>query len=105
MNAMFRLHWAERNRRKKADYTVIALEARQQGITKATGPRRVSLVILHAKGRRTVDPDAIWKTLLDGLVKCGLLVDDAPAFLTLGSVSYEIGKQKGLRVILEDLPA
>lgn len=103
LNTLINLHWAERGRRKVADYQVVATTAFQQGLTRANGKRRVSLIIRHRKGVKPVDPDSYWKVIADALVKCGLLKDDSGEWMESGSVSYEVAKEKGLVVVLEDL--
>jgi hypothetical protein len=62
---------------KKADRQLVGGYALAQRIPRAAGRRRVSLVITLAPGRRAPDPDVVWKSLLDALTACGLLVDDS----------------------------
>lgn len=103
LNVLLRLHWAARNRALKGDADVVAAEAFRQGIPKAAGKRRVSLTVRHGRSVKAADADALWKSLLDALVKCGLLLDDDPAHCELGTVGYETAERRGLVVLLEDL--
>ncbi len=103
LNTLLRLHWSIRNASLKLDAQVLAVEAREQGITKATGRRRVSLEIRHQRRVTPPDPDSLWKSLLDGLVKCRLLVDDSAKFCELGPVSVVAADGRGMTVVLEDL--
>lgn len=97
-------HWAKAARLKKRDRQWIALESRNQEIPLATGKRRVSLVVvLGPRQRRPMDPDALWKSLLDSCVHAGLLLDDGPRWCILGTVDYERGPHSEMRVVLEDV--
>lgn len=98
-------HWAKRAKLKKADREFIAVYAHQQEIPKAASKRRVSLVLTLGKRQRGGDPDSYWKSVLDGLVHSGLLVDDSKEWVELGTVDYARGLH-GVRqteIVLEDL--
>jgi Holliday junction resolvase RusA-like endonuclease len=69
----------------------------------ATGKRRVSVAVTVAGRGGMIDPDNALKTLLDGLVKNHLLVDDSARYCEIGVVRVERGKEKGTVVTLEDL--
>lgn len=103
LNSLFRCHWSVRNRKKKADAQMI--QAYAMAIPKATGKRRVGLHIVLHGSQQAADPDAYWKSLLDGLVKCSLLVDDSSQYCELSPPTYERGKKSysGTTIILEDL--
>ena len=45
----------------------------------------------------------MWKSLLDGLVRAGLLVGDCADFVELGTVEFRRGVESCTEVILEDL--
>jgi len=49
------------------------------------------------------DEDALFKSLLDGLVKCGALVDDSPDYLARLPVVYQRARDKGIILELTDL--
>lgn len=97
-------HWARGGRLKKHDRAIVAAEAWSQQIPKAQGKRRVSLEVTNAGRYRRVDPDAFFKSLLDALVACGLLMDDSPRWCELGTVTQRRGKRLETRIVLEDCP-
>jgi Holliday junction resolvase RusA-like endonuclease len=94
--------WQVGHRLKKKDAERLWLEALVQGIPIATTKRRVSVIIHYVRECWKPDEDAIWKSLLDGLKRARLLVDDSPAWLIHGSVTYEKQKKKGIVVFFED---
>jgi hypothetical protein len=104
LNELLAGHWARRNRLKRHDGEVLALFSRLSGIPKATGKRRVSLVLTLAPRQRAGDPDGHWKSVLDALVAAGMLVNDSHVWCELGPVTFERGKGKATTIILEDLP-
>lgn len=88
---------------KKADREIIAGYAAKFGVAKATRKRRVSLVVTIRDRRYETDPDSIHKSLLDGLKRSGLLVDDSPAWVEIGPFEQVKGAKLATRIILEDL--
>lgn len=89
--------------RKKADVEQVARAKLVYGVPKATGPRRVSVEISGRYGRKP-DPLAPFKSLLDALTRCGLLVDDDTRYCVPEPARYVRGP-KGTVIILEDLPS
>jgi hypothetical protein len=96
-------HWRKRHRLKKADRDLIAVYARLALIPPAAGKRRVSLVLTLARGQRAGDPDSYWKSVLDALVQCGLLVDDNRQSVELGTVEFARGTARQTEIVFEDL--
>ena len=96
-------HWRVKHRLKKMQAEVLGTYSALASIPAAEGKRRVSLILTMAPRQRRPDPDAFWKGMLDGLVLCGLLVDDGPKWCELGSVSYERGPVRQTRIVLEDV--
>ena len=97
------VHWGRKARLKKRDREVVGtLYAK---LPKATGRRRVSLVVVMAKGKRCPDKDAYWKSLLDALKHHGMLVDDNPKHCEPGTVTFDRSNDTyfGTRIILEDV--
>ena len=92
-----------RIRKKKGDRDLVAHYAQQSGIPKATGKRRISLIVTLAKGGRAVDPDNAWKGLLDGCKQAGLLVNDSHKWVELGEYTIRRGERRSTLVILEDV--
>ena len=72
-------------------------------IPKAIRRRRVSVEVTMAGRMKPVDPDAIWKSLLDALVAAGLLVDDSANWVELGPFTQVRGAMKATRITLEDM--
>ena len=97
-------HWAKRARLKKEAAEIVSAYAHMQNVPKATGKRRVSLVLTLTKGRRRPDGDAWWKSVADALVTCGLLKDDGPKWCEFGTVEYRRGADRTTEIWLEDLP-
>jgi hypothetical protein len=103
LNTLMRSHWSTSGKLKKSDANIISAYAFCAGIPKATGKRRVSLEITLTGLQRQTDPDSYQKSTLDGLVKCGMLLEDNAASVEWGGVSYDrIGEAK-TTIVLEDL--
>jgi len=96
------VHWAERGRLKRLDRQVIYFAAREAGVPRATGRRRVSLDMTGWPRGKMPDPDAFWKSTLDALVAAGMLVDDDSKGVQLGTVTMSRGVPRTL-ITLEDL--
>lgn len=107
LNQIMRGHWSNGAKIKRADKDIVAFYFSQAGISKATGPRRVSLVFILPKKKRMFDRDAPWKSCKDALAACGALLDDTPRLCIDGPVSYAraIGAESavGTMILLEDL--
>lgn len=93
-------HWSQANRLKKADAKMLAAYSRH--VEKAAGKRRVTLTITMAPKMRCADVDAFWKSLLDGLVRNHLLIDDSPKWCEIMPVVYERGPVKKTTIRLYD---
>lgn len=99
-------HWSVAAKAQKADKAAIQIAVLMCGTPKATRPRKVELYMLLGKGRRCLDPDAVWKGLLDGLVAAGALVNDSPAWCRIEQPNYLRclhGAAPGAFVVLTDL--
>ncbi len=106
LNKLMQGHWGNSARQKKADKQIVAFYFAQSGIPKATGPRRLSMMFVLAKGKRLFDRDAPWKSTKDALAACGALWDDTPALCVDGSVSYAralLECTAGTLLMLEDI--
>jgi hypothetical protein len=90
-------------RRKKVDKNVICGYCLENRIPVAQGPREVSLLITLAPKQRAADPDAYWKSTLDGLVEARMLIDDNRHFVRHGPVGFERGKRRATCITLTDL--
>ena len=83
-NVYLRSHWSERMRLQKIFYLELYAAFKDDVPTKATGKRKVKVLVVSTRERdwaNLVTP--VDKLLLDQMVKLGWLVDDKPAFLDL----------------------
>lgn len=103
LNRLLGAHWGTRARMKRHDRELISYEVAVQGVRRAECRRHVSLRITLPPRKRAVDPDAIWKVLLDSLVNCGTLVNDSAAWCELGGVEFVRGDELETVIRLEDL--
>lgn len=103
LNRLLGAHWGTRARLKRHDRELISYEVQIQGVRSATGKRRVSVCITLPPRRRAVDPDAIWKVLLDSLVRAQLLVNDSARWCELGGVEFSRGEKLETVIRLEDV--
>lgn len=102
-NVLLRCHWRQRARLRREDDEAVALAARLQGVPRATGRRRASLVlVLGPRQRKAPDPDGPVKSTLDALVNAGLLTGDSAAGVEWGGTRFERGV-RGSVIELEDL--
>lgn len=104
LNELIHAHWAKAARKKRIDRDILALAVAGAGVPAARGKRRVGLEITLGPRRRAADPDAYWKGLLDGLVHCGALVNDSPAWVELLPVQYLRGGRNATVLFLADVP-
>lgn len=91
----------DRMRLKKSDRGIIAHYCGD--IPVQTHKRRISQHIVLGKGMREYDYDNAWKSLLDGLVKAAVLIDDRRIYVEQGEVTYERNMQWGTTIIIEDI--
>jgi Holliday junction resolvase RusA-like endonuclease len=92
-------------RRLKARDAEALAEARQSlGVPDPTGPRLVRLTI-RGPFRRRPDPDAPFKSLLDGLTRAGLILDDSADKCRWEQPVYEFQRERYTTEIeIEDIP-
>lgn len=103
LNQLMGCHWGKSARLKKSDRDIVWASAMLAKTPKATGRRRVDLVIDVARGQRRPDRDAWWKSTLDALVGAGLLVDDSPSWCVPGRVDYRRRDRIRTAIVLTDL--
>ena len=66
--------------------------------------RRVRLAIQLAPKQRGCDDDAFYKTVLDALVNCGLLVDDSRTWCEpVLPIVWSRGERMATTIVLEDI--
>jgi hypothetical protein len=103
-NELFRLHWSRRLSRKRHDAQVLATAALALGVPRATGPRRLGVTIYGRYHRGAVPDDpAPYKSLLDGLVHAGLLVDDSAEYLELVWPPHYLPGPRATHLTLEEI--
>jgi len=100
LNYILNNHWSKGAKRKKGDANI--LRCYTQHLPKADCKRRIHLTIIMGKGQRACDPDAYFKSLLDGLVKCGTLVNDSHKWVELMPVKITRGEMATV-IQIEDL--
>lgn len=88
---------------KKRDRIVISNAARFQGIEMASGPRKVGIELTFGKGDRSGDPDAYYKSLLDGLVHAGLLTGDTYRRVQFTQPVFKRASKRKTVITLEDV--
>lgn len=103
VNKLLGSHWAAARKKKSADMNMVGMYVVSAGIPKATGKRRLSFeVSIKGRGRRP-DPDNFLKVLCDGLVKCGMLVDDSSKWVEYGKMNVVSGDKLETIITLEDV--
>lgn len=105
INSVRGRHWSKGHAERKACTQIIAAEAFNQNVPRATGQRRVELHLSGwGGGGRFPDKDAFDKLLLDSLVQARLLTDDnAAGLLGRVTVTYTRSRIKETRIVLEDV--
>lgn len=102
-NELFSLHWSKASKRKKADAMMLMVHCSH--IPKAETKRIVKVKIYINGSGRTPDPDAPLKSLLDALVKIGMLKDDSQKWVEIFPVEYVRGAlTAGTEILLQDIP-
>lgn len=104
LNDLMKCHWGRKTRLRKADDDMVAYYARMESVPPATGPRRVSLEVTLTP-RQRADRDCWWKSVLDALVNCRLLVNDEATWCDLGAVTVTKGDVRQTVIVLEDIQA
>lgn len=92
-------------RLKQASMDIMIAEFIKAGIPKATGKRRVHLLITLGPRQRGGDVDSWHKGLLDSAVHAGMLIDDRKEWCELAPVSYDRGKIKATTITFEEIPS
>jgi len=101
-NQLLQGHWSKGAKLKKNDAAIIAGYFTIS--PKAKQKRLLKLSIGLGYKQRGCDPDAYFKSLLDALVKAGMLVDDSPKWVELAPVEYyRTDALPETRITLEDI--
>lgn len=102
LNQLVGVHWATKHRRRQNDDAMVRVYAYRLRTPPASGKRRVSLEITLSP-RQRVDEDCFWKSTLDALVNCDMLVNDSATWCTLGPVTFTRAKAPATVIVLEDV--
>lgn len=101
-NKLIGCHRMKAHRLKQADAKRIADEAVVAGVTRATGRRRVGVVVQFDRSGRRPDPDNVNKSLRDAIAAAGLVVDDSAKWAEFTEPVIQNGK-KATVITLEDI--
>lgn len=102
LNKLVNNHWATAAKYKKHDRQMVA--SYTHTFPKAAGKRHVTLQIVLGYRQKGGDVDAYWKSLLDGLVSAGMLVDDSRHYCETAPVKFTRNRDDwGSRITLEDV--
>jgi Holliday junction resolvase RusA-like endonuclease len=104
LNQLMRNRWRSA-KLKQIDRDMVRLYAIQSRIPMATGKRRVRLTIerMSSRAGRVSDPDSFWKSVLDSLVKAGMLTDDDRHGVVCDPVRYVQGDRTATVIELWDV--
>jgi Holliday junction resolvase RusA-like endonuclease len=85
-------HWGARGRRKAHDLEMLSTAVKvHDGIPQQQeggGVRQVDILVLLPKGKRAFDPDALFKSTMDGLVHTGVLYNDSHRYVRVGRTIF-----------------
>lgn len=106
LNSLLGNHHAA-GRLKSKDRDIVGRACVVHQLARATGKRRVELWIVMAKGKRSADGDAFWKSALDSLVHAGALKNDSHHWCQVSPVRFLRSESdagfSGSVIILEDM--
>lgn len=103
VNRMTGHHWKSYWHLKENDQKLVADHRFINQIPAATTKRRVELTIVMGPRQRGGDPDCYWKSLLDALTACGLLVDDSRQWCETPPAVFERGPIAATIITLSDI--
>ena len=103
LNELLGGHWGKSHRLKKADAEIVYVYAYNSRIPHATGRRFVRLHFVLGKYTKQGDADGWQKSILDALVRCGLLLDDSPRWCEWSTPTFERGDESATVITLEDV--
>jgi hypothetical protein len=103
LNHFIYRHWSVMSRMKRQDRETLYMACLAAGVRRADGKRRVTLTLVLGPRQRRCDGDAPWKSLLDGMTKCGALRDDSPDWVEVMPLRFEKGSERSAVIEIEDL--
>lgn len=101
LNKLREVHWSVARNMKRFDAQMIGVYA--MGLDRAKGRRLVDLEIVYPPGKRRHDEDAFWKTTLDALVACRMLINDSTIWCKTGTVTLIRGTTLETTITLTDI--
>lgn len=99
LNKILRSRW-DAARLKRSDREIIAHYGKD--VPKAKGRRKVDFAIILKKGQRACDPDAYYKSLLDGLVCAHLLKNDSRRWCRIEQPTFWRGDAMSTQIFLRE---
>ena len=107
MNERERAHWRVRLKEKNLIERDLAWLVQSQKVPKAKKIRSVGILLFKGARGKLDDPanrDSRSKSILDGLVHLGILIDDSEKWLDYRGVSQIVGDHaKTTRIVIEEL--
>lgn len=103
LNKLIGGHWGTAARRKKHDREIIGRACMIYDVPQAHGKRRVGIHVVLPPKQRAVDPDSLFKSLLDALVASGALVDDNRQNVAFTQPTFSRGDALCSYVTVEDV--
>jgi len=103
LNKLMGCHYRQAARYKASDTQVIGVYAKKTNTPKAQGKRHMTLEVVKAGAGRLADPDAYFKSVLDALVRIGLLRDDSSHWVEWSQPIIRRGKETKTIITLEDI--
>lgn len=103
VNKLMGRHHMNRHRIKQADMQMIGVYFYKAKVPKAEGQRHVAMDIYVAGGGRAPDPDNLFKSALDALVKLGYLKDDSGKWMAAAWPEIYRAKEKKTVITITDM--
>lgn len=93
----------KRSAMKQSHYDIVGGLAMQQGLVKATGKRRMTILCEGWPRGKMPDPSNLAKVLEDAAVACGLLIDDSSKWCESTMPVLKRSKQWRTTLTFEDI--
>lgn len=103
LNTLIGCHWGTASKRKAKDVSVISDALTLYGVPEARVKRSVRLLVVLPKGKRATDPDSLFKSLCDALVRCKALVNDSSRWVEIEQPRFARGEELTTFLTLEDM--
>lgn len=105
LNKLLSSHWSFASKLKLEDREKVAIACKLYGTPPAECKRRIDVTYIMPPGKRAIDPDGTYKSLLDALVHAGALKNDSHVWAEPRTPRVARGpvEAAGTLVLLEDL--